>query len=42
MKKRYTIPEVEIIQFDLEACITMSGGDTIGDNDINLEDTGWE
>lgn len=44
MKKTYTTPEIEIIQFDMEACITMSGETTTEDRDnfFDMENTGWE
>lgn len=45
MKKTYTSPEIEIIEFDGEAQMTMtlSGVESeFGDNDIDSTIGGWE
>lgn len=39
MKEKYVTPEVEIIEFEEEACVTMSGGN---DNIFDMGESGWE
>lgn len=46
MRKEYQTPEIEIIEFDAEVQMnmTLSGPDSdcFGDNDWDINDTGWE
>lgn len=37
MGENYVIPEIEVIKFNTEEMILMSGGD----NDVDIDDSGW-
>lgn len=39
MREPYETPTIEIIEFDSEEVITMSG--PFGDNDFNIDGSGW-
>ena len=40
MREPYETPTIEIIEFDSEEVITMSGG--TGDNDLDIGGTDWQ
>ncbi len=44
MREPYETPTIEIIEFDSEEVITMSGigGDGTGDNNFDIGDSGWQ
>lgn len=42
MKELYETPTVEFIEFDSEETIIMASGNiTFGDNDFDINDSGW-
>ena len=42
MKEKYTTPEMEIIEFEVEDIITTSGGVTSGPIELPVIKPGWE
>lgn len=42
MKEKYTTPEMEIVEFEEEACVTMSGNGPEGDNIVDSNHMEWD